>query len=118
MKRFRTSFVMGATLTCLCASAILSPAIAMTEQQSKGMYRHGIWEWSLSKCTGALRQKGYWYALKELGGFPSSQAIIDLETSNEFKNGWRYMETNARNHGMDRTCDYAFEQWPALLYRN
>ena len=91
---------------------------ALSETQSKGIYRHGIWEWSLKNCPNALRQKGYWYALKEVGGFESANQITSLEQSRDFLRGWKYMAENAERFGIAQTCDYAFQQWPAILYRN
>ncbi len=93
-------------------------AYALSETQAKGIYRHGIWEWSLKNCPDALRQKGYWFALKEVGGFESAEQITSLEQSRDFLRGWKFMAENAERYGIARTCDYAFEQWPAILYRN
>ena len=104
----------AATIIVFCS---LSPVLALTPDQEKGMLRHGIWEWSLKHCPGALRNTGYWFALKEVGGFDSAQHIIDLENSRSFILGQKFMATNAENHGLEKTCDYAFEQWPAVLYR-
>lgn len=93
------------------------PAHALTPQQEKGMYRHGIWEWALKNCPGAFRNKGYWYALKEVGEFENTAQIRRNETGRSFAEGWEYMVGNAQKFGTDKTCDYAIEQWPAVLYR-
>ena len=101
-------------------SLVLVPvhsAYALSNSQSKAMYRHGIWEWSLKNCPDALRQKGYWYALKEVGGFHSIDHILSMENGPDFAQGWKYMSDNELRFGISRTCDYAFQQWPAVLYR-
>lgn len=107
-------FVIALTIT-VAASQI---ALALTSDQRKGLYRHGIWEWSLRTCPGMLRNKGYWFALKEVGKFKSVDQIIENEDGSDFYEGWQYMEGNARRFGVDRTCTYAHEQWPAILWRS
>lgn len=92
------------------------PAFALTEQQNKGMYRHGIWEWSIRTCPNIVRNKGYWFALKEVGGFDNADHIIKSENSKAFLRGWAYMVGNAERFGVEATCEYAAEQWPAVLW--
>ena len=91
------------------------PAHSLTLQQEKGMYRHGIWEWALQNCPGTYRNKGYWFALKEVGEFENTAQIRRNETGKSFIEGREYMESNARKFGIGKTCDYAIEQWPAVL---
>ena len=91
--------------------------LALTEDQKKGLFRHGIWEWSIKTCPGILRNKGYWFALKEVGGFRNADHIIQNESAASFKRGWKYMTENRRKFGLEKTCDYAIEQWPAVLWR-
>ena len=107
-----------ATITATVAGTFISPAHALSESQSKGMFRHGIWEWSLNNCPNAMRQNGYWYALKEVGGFKNINQIVTLEGGKDFMEGWKYMTSNGERFGIVKTCDYAFEQWPAVLYKN
>lgn len=111
----RKTLAVGLVASILVVS-MLGPAISLTQKQKTGLVRHGIWEWSLRNCPGAMRNKGYWFALKEVGGFRNASEIIAQEESKEFREGWQYMADNARKFGLDRTCDYAFEQWPAVLY--
>ncbi|MCB1421601.1 MAG: hypothetical protein KDJ69_03860 [Nitratireductor sp.] len=101
----------------LTAISVL-PALALSPQQQKGMYRHGMWEWSIRTCPGVARNKGYWYALREVGEFENSAQIVENEDGPDFKEGWSYMDTNAKIFGVDTACDYAVEQWPAVLYRD
>ena len=104
-------------ITCLFwASSHAFPGYAFTEQQSIGLYRHGIWEWSIKSCPNIVRNKGYWYALKEVGGFENADQIIKSENSRSFIRGWNYMAENAKKYGREETCKYAAEQWPAVLW--
>lgn len=105
------------TLLAIAGIATLAqPAYALTDLQAEGLYRHGIWEWSLRNCPYAMRQNGYWYALKEVAGFSNASEIVGHEDSEPFKAGWDYMAGNYEEFGLERTCDYAYEQWPAVLY--
>lgn len=107
----------GLALAVLVAGVCGAQASTLSVQQQKGMLRHGIWEWSLKNCPGAYRNTGYWFALKEVGEFENADEIIRNEGGPDFKDGWNYMDLNASLYGVEATCDYAFEQWPAVLYR-
>ena len=109
--------VPGVLAGALLWDAFQWPVHASTEMQREAMFRHGIWEWSLQNCPGAFRNKGYWFALKEYGGFKNSDQIVRNEEGRPFRQGWGYMASNAATYGLKKTCDYAFEQWPAVLYR-
>ena len=113
--RPQTAFVM--LLAVILTYAMLTPAHSLTQLQKKGMFRHGIWEWSLNNCPGALRNTGYWFGLIEVGKFKNAEEIISNENGKDFLQGWRYMAVNADKFGIERTCNYAFEQWPAVIWR-
>lgn len=94
----------------------VEPVFALTEKQKIGLFRHGIWEWSIRTCPNILRNKGYWFALKEVGEFQNADQIIQNENDKSFLDGWNYMVSNAQKFGQDKTCAYAIEQWPAVLW--
>ncbi len=104
-------------LAFLMTLTIGKAAHSLTRQQEEGMFRHGIWEWSLKTCSRAYRNKGYWFALREVGKFENSNQIRRNEGGKSFVEGWRYMVANAQKFGIESTCNYAFEQWPAVLWR-
>lgn len=93
-----------------------TPSFALTDSQSKGMYRHGIWNWSIETCPGIFRGKRYWYYLKEAGKFKKVSQISALEGGTVYMEGWEYMQDNADKFGVEETCEYAKKQWPALLW--
>jgi hypothetical protein len=100
----------------ILASVFVEPVFALTQKQKMGLLRHGIWEWSIRTCPNILRNKGYWFALKEVGEFKNADQIIQNENDQSFLDGWNYMASNAQKFGQDKTCAYAIEQWPAVLW--
>ena len=96
--------------------SFIAHSYALTEKQKMGIYRHGIWEWSIKTCPNILRNKGYWFALKEVGEFKNADQIIQSENTTSFLEGWNYMVANAEKFGLEKTCQYAIEQWPAVLW--
>lgn len=104
-------------LAVLLTGISTPPAFALSQQQQKGMFFHGMWEWSLRNCSGAYRNKGYWFALKEVGEFENSAQIIRNESGKDFQEGWEKMALSATLNGIDAACGHAFEQWPAVLYK-
>lgn len=95
---------------------VATPAFALTESQSKAMYRHGIWNWSIETCPGIYRGTRYWYYLKEAGKFGNVTEISKNEDGEIYKEGRQYMQDNADKFGVQETCEYAKKQWPALLW--
>ena len=94
----------------------VTPASALTESESKAMYRHGIWNWSIETCPGIFRGRRYWYYLKEAGNFRNVTEISKNEVGEIYKEGRQYMQDNADKFGVQKTCEYAKKQWPALLW--
>ena len=105
------------TVLAVLLTGISAPQALALSKQQQGMFFHGMWEWSLKNCPGAYRNKGYWYALREVGQFESSTQIVGNEGGENFQDGWEKMALSATLYGIDATCDHAFEQWPAVLYR-
>ncbi|MBL1406449.1 MAG: hypothetical protein COC00_010735 [Rhizobiales bacterium] len=95
---------------------ITTPAFALTDSQSKAMYRHGIWNWSIETCPGIYRGRRYWYYLKEAGEFSNVTEISKNEGGKIYSEGREYMQENADKFGVQETCEYAKKQWPALLW--
>lgn len=114
---YRPRTAMVILMMVIISYALLLPAYSLTQLQKKGMYRHGIWEWSLQNCPGALRNTGYWFGLINVGKFKNAEEIIQNENGRDFLEGWKYMAVNAEKFGLERTCDYAFREWPAVLWR-
>lgn len=104
----------------LIAGLVLSTsayASGLTDSQKNGMYRHGNWMWSVEMCDGIQRNKRYWFFLKEGGKFQSFSQITELTNGWYYKRGWNYMQQKAVVMGHNQACDYAMEQWPAMLWR-
>ncbi|MFK7902546.1 MAG: hypothetical protein AB8B49_06855 [Nitratireductor sp.] len=112
--KFKINILAGFTVALMLSS---NTSFAITDGQAKGLYRHGIWEWSIKTCPGVYRGKRYWYHLKEAAGFNNVADISKYANGKIYQEGWGYMQANADKFGIDATCDYAMKQWPAMLWR-
>ena len=95
----------------------VAPAMALTERQSQGMRFHGSWDWVIRTCPGFHRSYGYWFALKEVGGFKNQIQIVENEGNQDYQDGWDSMRNRAGLNGLVSACDYALKTWPAVFIK-
>ena len=107
--KIRLSFFVAFSL------AALSQANALTKQQSMALKYHGMWEWVIQTCPTLHRGYGYWYALTEVGEFRNAKEIISYQSREEYDIGWQTMIRTANSSSVERACELAFSEWPAVF---